>query len=336
MPAAIVPWLNFAACAALIGAAGAALTHYGDLIARLTGVSRSWVGLILVATVTSLPELITGVAGVTIADTPDIAVGGALGSCTFNLAMLIIADVMMRGEPMYHRTDPGHILSAGFGVILIGFAGTVLIVSRGDLSFRWLHVSAYTPIIVLLYLVAIRAAFLYERRSKPVLPGAGAGERISLTAAIAWYAAAAIVVVLAGAWLPFVGESLAQVMGWHTSFVGTLFVAGVTSLPELAVTISALRIRAVDLVVANLLGSNLFNILVVAIEDIAYFGGPLLASVSPVHAVTAFAAVVMTGILIVAFVFRPETRVLGTFGWASLALLLIYLLSSYAVYLHGH
>ncbi|HET6376032.1 MAG TPA: sodium:calcium antiporter, partial [Methylocella sp.] len=62
MPAALVPWLNFAACAALIGAAGAALTHYGDLIARLTGVSRSWVGLILVATVTSLPELITGVA----------------------------------------------------------------------------------------------------------------------------------------------------------------------------------------------------------------------------------------------------------------------------------
>ena len=57
---------------------------------------------------------------------------------------------------------------------------------------------------------------------------------------------------------------------------------------------------------------------------------------SPAHAISAFAAVIMSGIFIVAMLFKPETRVRGTIGWVSLALLLVYLFSSYAIYLHGH
>ncbi|HZD90393.1 MAG TPA: hypothetical protein VE224_09865, partial [Pseudolabrys sp.] len=79
MTAMLLPWLELLACAALIGLAGPVLTQYGDIIARLTGVSRSWVGLVLLATATSLPELITGISSVTVAGTPNIAVGDALG-----------------------------------------------------------------------------------------------------------------------------------------------------------------------------------------------------------------------------------------------------------------
>ena len=88
--------------------------------------------------------------------------------------------------------------------------------------------------------------------------------------------------------------------------------------------------------IGNLLGSNLFDMLIVAIDDIAYNKGPLLAAVSPAHAISAFAAVIMSGIFIVAMLYKPETRVRGTVGWVSLALLLVYLFSSYAIYLHGH
>jgi Ca2+/Na+ antiporter len=61
----LMPWLEFAFCAALIGMAGPLLTHYGDVMARLTGLSRSWIGLMLLATATSLPELFTGISSVT-------------------------------------------------------------------------------------------------------------------------------------------------------------------------------------------------------------------------------------------------------------------------------
>jgi cation:H+ antiporter len=107
-------------------------------------------------------------------------------------------------------------------------------------------------------------------------------------------------------------------------------------LPELVVTISALRLGALDMAIANLLGSNLFDVLILAIDDLAYMRGPLLSAVSPTHAVTVFAAMIMSGILIVALLYRPATRFRGTIGWASLSLLVIYLLSSYVVYLHGH
>jgi len=334
MTAIVIAWAKFGICAALIGLTGPALIRYGDIIARRTGVSRTWIGLVLLATATSLPELFTGVSAVTLAAAPNIAVGDALGSCVFNLLMLVLLDAMYRGEPVYSRMDQGHILTAGFGVILIGLVGAMLLLGRNDLKF--LHVGAYTPIIIVLYLVAMRAAFVYERRRPLSETTKDTDPNVTLRMAATRYLAAAVVVVVAGTWLPFVGIEIADVMGWRTTFVGTLFVAGATSLPELVVTISALRVGALDMAIANLLGSNLFDMLVLAIDDLAYLQGPLLSAVSPTHAVTAFAAVIMSGIVIVALLYRPATRFHGTIGWVSLSLLIVYLLSSYAIYLHGH
>jgi cation:H+ antiporter len=137
-----------------------------------------------------------------------------------------------------------------------------------------------------------RAAFVYERRTKapPELRGKS---DITLRTALFRYSAAAVVVIATGPWLPFIGRESAEVMGWNTTFVGMLRIAGATSIPELVVTIIALRLRAVDMAIGNLLGSNLFDILVLAIDDIAYTKAPLLSSVSPANAITAFAAVIM-------------------------------------------
>lgn len=98
MTAALLPWLKFALCILVIGLAGPLLIKYGEIISRLTGLSRSWIGLVLLATATSLPELITGISAVTAADTPNIAVGDALGSCLFNLAMLVLLDELSRED----------------------------------------------------------------------------------------------------------------------------------------------------------------------------------------------------------------------------------------------
>lgn len=336
MTATLLPWLKFAVCVAMIGLAGPVLTRNGDVIARLTGLSRSWIGLVLLATATSLPELFTGISAVTVADAPNIAVGDALGSCLFNLVMLVLLDELSREEPMYRRIDQGHILTAGFGVVLIGAAGAFLLLSQDTLEFRVLHVSGYTPFIIVIYLVAMRAAFVYERRIRPPPELAKIEGGIALRSAALRYAAAASVVVVAGSWLPFVGQEIAEAMGWKTTFVGTLFVAGATSVPELVVTVSALRLGAVDMAIGNLLGSNLFDVLILAADDLAYLKGPLLGAVSPAHAITAFAATIMSGIFIVAMLYKPETRLRGIIGWVSLSLLVVYLLSAYAVYLLGH
>lgn len=70
------------------------------------------------------PELITALSAVMVAAAPNVAVGHALGSCVFNLTMLVVLDEASRDEPIYRRVDQGHILTAVFGVILIGTDGS--------------------------------------------------------------------------------------------------------------------------------------------------------------------------------------------------------------------
>ncbi|MDH4101110.1 MAG: sodium:calcium antiporter, partial [Nitrospirota bacterium] len=81
----VVLWLKFILCSAVIVYCGTKLSRYGDVIAEKTGMGRAWTGLILVSSVTSLPELFIGISSVTIAGTPDIALGDIMGSCVFNL-----------------------------------------------------------------------------------------------------------------------------------------------------------------------------------------------------------------------------------------------------------
>jgi cation:H+ antiporter len=330
-------WLQFGTCAVLIGFAGAALSRYGDVIGDKAGLSGTWIGLALLATVTSLPELVTGVSSVTIADAPNIAVGDVLGSCVFNLLILAALDFLHRVEPLYHRAQRGHILSAGFGIILIGLSGLGVMLGNRLAAAGLGHVGAYTPLIVLLYLIAIRTVFSYERTQREDFAEKRADRyaHLSLRQAVTRYALAAAVVVGAGAWLPFLGMRLAVIMGWHDTFVGTLFVAGVTSLPELVVTVAAVRIGALDMGVANLLGSNLFNLCILAIDDLLFLKGPLLSHVSPMHAVSALSAMVMNGVVIVGLLYRPGTRLFRCVGWISLALVTLYLVNSYMLFLHG-
>jgi len=125
-------------------------------------------------------------------------------------------------------------------------------------------------------------------------------------------------------------------MGWGHSVVGTLLVAAVTSAPEVAVTISALRIGALDMAIANLLGSNLFDIIILAVDDLFYSRGPLLAHVDASHALTAFTAVMMSTLVTVGLIFRPQRRVVLGLTWISLGLLMLYVLNSWILFGQSH
>lgn len=340
MPSDTAPlliWLQFGACALLIAFGGTQLSRYGDIIGDKTGLSASWIGIVLLATVTSLPELVSGISSVTLADVPDIAVGNVLGSCMVNLAMLVVVDFLYRHESFYRRASRGHILSAGFGIVLIGFTALNLQLRHKTDSLAIGHVGIATPILFLLYALAVRSLMTYEREQIREFAEDVADRYPGMTLrdAVTGYALSAIVVVLAGTWLPFVGARLAQAMGWHDSFVGTLFIAGATTLPELAVTVSALRIGALDMAVANLLGSNLFNIVILAIDDLLFLDGPILANVSPIHAISAISAMIMTGTAILGLTYRPKERLLRTVGWVSVGLFTIFLLNSYVLYRYG-
>ena len=330
-------WIQFLLCVVLIGLAGVKLSRYGDAIADKTGLGGTWIGVVMLASVTSLPELVTGISSVSVANTPDIAVGDVLGSCVFNLLLIGVLDLISRDESVYRLASRGHILSAGFGIILIGLAGFGLLLATKGSSVQLWHLGLYSPVILVLYAVSMRSVFLYERAQVKEFTEAetDAYPQLSLRTAVLRYVAAAAVVLFAGAWLPFVAKELAVQMGWYESFVGTLFVAFVTSLPEMVVTVAALKLGAVDMAIGNLFGSNLFNIGILAVDDLFFLSGPLFDSVSSSHAVSAFSAIMMTGAAVVGLLYRPRTRVLQTAGWVSIFLFVVYLVNSYILFIHG-
>lgn len=322
--------LQFALCALLIGRAGYVLSESADRIARATGLTGGWVGLALLATVTSLPELASGISAVTWVDAPNLAVGNVLGACVFNLLFLAVLDLLQRRQPMYHHASASHLLSAAFGVVMLGFVAMSLVL--GERAPALFNVGLYSPLLLALYLFALKSVFAHERAQAAAAPdGPADGLRREW-----WrFGIAAAVVLAAGTWLPELADRLAQQMGWSRSFVGTLFMAVVTTLPEIAVTLSALRLGALDMAIGNLLGSNLFNLTILAVDDLFYLRGPLLADAAAVHLGSAAAAVLMTGLVMVGLVLRPQGRVLRVTSWVSIGLLAAYGLNAAFVFLYG-
>jgi cation:H+ antiporter len=327
-------WLQLAVCAAAILIAGSRLARYGDAIAYHTGLGGNWVGLVLIATVTSLPELMTGVSAVTMADVPDIAVGNVLGACVLNLAMLVVLDVLHRQASIYSVASQGHVLGAAFGIVMLGVTAFGVLAAP-HLPLRIGHVGAPTLLLLALYAVAIRSIYQYERGVRAAAAAEEKPPPLTLRQAAWRYAVAAAVVVAAALRLPFVAESLAAAMGWSESFVGTLLVALATTLPELTVTVTAVRIGALDMAIGNLLGSNLFNLALLGLDDLLYLRGPLLAAVAPAQALSAISAAVMAGALIIALVARPRARLLNLAGWTSVLIGLVYFLNAWLHFRHG-
>lgn len=326
-------WAEFIAVALIIVVCGTQLSKYGDVIAEKTGLGRAWTGLIIMASITSLPELITGVSAVTVADVPDIAAGNVIGACVMNLLILALLDPMDKGSPIFLKVGQSHVLSAGFGVLLLGTVSASVFLEDFMPAFR--HVGLYTPALFVLYVTGIRVVYAYEKKYISRIAEETVEklkyDHISGKRAAFMYALNAVIIIIVAAWLPFIAGRAADATGLAESFMGTLFVALTTTLPELVVSFAAIRLGAHDLAIGNLLGSNMFNITLLGLDDLLYGKGPLLSVVSKSHAITALFAILMTAIVLVSITYRPERKA-TRFGWDSMAMLILGVLSMYFVY----
>lgn len=301
MPLAI---LGFILCAASIWFSGTHLARLGDRLAELTGMGRAWLGLVLMATVTSLPELFVGISSAGIHGNADLAVGDVLGSCVFNLLILSVLDAFHRGPGLLRTVGPKQVLSATLGIVLLALVGFGLFLPEQYVVMGW--VGGLSLVFVVVYVVAMR--LVYEHLGQAPVADEEARDRSGLRRVLLWYAVHAAVVITAALFLPGFAETITEETGLKASFVGTLLLATSTSLPEVAVSVAALRIGALDMAVSNLLGSNLFNIVILAIDDLVYRGGVLLKDASDAHLVSAFSTIIMTAIVIVGLTFRTAPK----------------------------
>ncbi|MEW6417656.1 MAG: sodium:calcium antiporter [Nitrospirota bacterium] len=327
-------WLGFLICTLAIVYSGTRLSKYGDIIAEKTGLGRAWIGLVLMASVTSLPELVTGISSVTYAGVPDIAVGDVLGSCVFNILIIAILDALYRIMPISAKAHQGNILSAGFGILLLSMVTASIFLGKYIYPLGW--IGPYSLFFIIIYFIAIRLVYSYEKRQISALIKEKAIELrykdISTKTAIVNYSLNAVVVIIAATFLPEIGEGIAETTDLGQTFVGNIFIALSTSLPEVVVSMAAVKIDAIDLAIGNLFGSNIFNILILAIDDIFFIKGPLLSFANPNHIISALSAIAMTTIAIVGLTYRAEKKPLFL-AWDSIGILLIYLINLMLLYM---
>jgi len=302
------------------------VAKYGDIIARKTGLGGIWIGVVLLALVTSLPELFTGISAITLVGAPDLTIGNLFGANAFNLLNLAFLDIICHNGSLLRAVGPGHRLTGWFSLVLVLVPAVSVFISRFcALGIGW--IGWYTPIIILLYLFFIRKLLRFEQRQpSPKAAGLNYGE-ISLRRVYGYFAVSAMFIIGAGMWLAIIGEEIAVSTGWGQSFVGSLFIGFTTTLPEITVSFAALRMGAVDMAVANMIGSNLFNMTIIPIDDLLYHQGPVLAAVSANHLITALAVMVMTGIFIAGLHLKPGR--LCRLSWWNCSLIVLFLLAAY-------
>jgi len=328
-----VVWLKFVVCVVIILFSGTRLAQYGDAIAKKTGLGRIWIGLVAIAIVTSIPELVTSISAVTLVKSPDLAVGNVLGSCTFNLTLFALADLMYRPAPVLSQISSRHLLSVILGIVMLGLVASGMLLGGFALPLLG-KINVLSVVIVVVYLAGIWWIYRSARRHQTqVVEVTLPGEKELLRKTMYLRFALAAAAIIGGAiWLSFVGDEISATYGWHSSFVGSSLVAVTTSLPELVVTVAAVRLSALDMAAANIFGSNMFDLVIISASDFAYRQGPIFSSISSIHLLTIASAVAMNVVVIAALRLRPKYDKHIFRRWYDAPLVAIYVFGMIAVY----
>jgi cation:H+ antiporter len=325
--------LIFLGLAVVIVIAAMFLAKFADGLADQTGLGRTVTGLILLAGATSLPEFSIGFNAVRM-NAVDLTAGDVLGSSLINLLILAVLDLFNRTPGrLFSRLASGHALS---GIVACLMTGIVLLGILLDSSFTFLRLGPCSWALILTYLICSRLLYLDQRASAAVAPpdivASPHSNGLSMTANLAGFMACGAVIFFIAPKLAHTADELAMQTGLGRTFFGTVFVAMMTSLPEAISTLSAMRLKANDMAIGNILGSNAFNMLILGLTDFAS-DKPVLSLVSSVHAITAACVIITTCATILCLLYRAEKRWWIIEPDAALVILLI-LGSLYLVYLN--
>lgn len=323
--------VGFIIAAAIILVSGARLTKYGDIMAGMLGWSKMFMGLLLISFVTSLPELMTGVSSIVFIDAPDLAVGDIVGSCAFNILIISIMDLFYdKKKPLTSVAQIGHVIAAAFGIIMLCLVALGIVMPTIFGNIAW--VGGFSFVFLALYLVAIRVVFLYERkRPHSISTDEQHSHSLTLKQVIFKYITNAVFVMLAALLLPYFGEHIAIKTQIDQSFFGTVFLAFSTSLPEIVVSVAAIRMGTIDLAIGNIFGSNIFNIGILALDDLFYTKGPIFLFTNPNHIIPVLGTIIITAIGIIGIVFREEKK--WKLALDSAVIVIVFVLMTVLLYL---
>ena len=270
----------FLASAVVVIYLGNQLAKYGDALATLTGWGRLFVGSILVALATSLPELSTNISAVRLdPPNPELALGNVMGANMVNMFTLAVVALFFGGKRFLQQVAPEQGYLILLAAIMTGL-GILFAAVKMDLSLWQIGLSSV--ILLVVYTVGMRVVYV-KRPQEAEGDGADSSAGMSLRRAWVMFGLISAGVVVAGFFLAYSVDQIATITGIASSTLGILAVSLVTTMPEAAATIAAARMGAADLGVGNIYGSCVFNIIILSLADPFYRQGILVNQSEAAH-----------------------------------------------------
>lgn len=335
-------WIKFIVCALVILWAGVKLAKYGDVIAEKTGISKLFIGTIVLAMITSLPELSSGISAVTSLKIPDLAVANVVGSCLINLLAIAFLDFVYNKKgkgPILGEAGFGHVLAAGLSILLLSLCLAGILSSLLLVPISLWVVSFYSVAIFLVYILCERLICRFEGREcdrflEKKIQKTEKQEFEKNTAASAYtkFLLLAILVAAASSYLPAIAREMAIAYNLSYTFSGSVFMSLACSLPEIAVAFSAMMIGSIDMAIASLIGSNIFNIAAIFFFDFFYGEAPIFSQLSLSNAFLCAMAIFMTAIAIMGLIYRSHKGVEKKIRWDAIGLVVAYIFAMLILY----
>lgn len=327
MPAPLV-YIGYILMVALIVVLSIKLGKYVDIIDAKSNISGAFIGGVLLAAVTSLPELFTSLSAVWVVHENSMIIGNILGSDLINLAFFgTILLIFGRGMKKV-KFSPFYYVALGVSLAMYALVAVGLYFGK-YMQLTWY--SAVSPLILVLYVLYVR--------SMPKTAEADDDEKddgITLKQAVVRFVICAVALIGASVCMTYLTDLVSELIGLtDMTFVGALFLGIATSLPELLSSITLCHRGNYNAAAGNIVGSNIFNFTILFVADVFAFtpGGSnvYLMNDSSLHLlIFGVAATVVTGIMMfVQNKFRPKKYVaIGVYALNAVTpvLYIIYLL----------
>ncbi len=337
--------LEFLIAGGVVLALSIRLTHEADQLERLTPLSELWIGMLLLAFVTSLPEAVNSIGATLLEGALDLGVGNLTGSNMFNLLIIVALDLAQGPGPILLMVKESQVFVAAAGILLMAAVGGAIahgipsgaVSGLGGLTSITFSVAIFVAFLVVSWLLVNRDDGPPVTEEKPELP-----PNTSLKRTVTIFSLAAVGVVFASIWLLNICNTMAIrpiTIGTHHiilghSFVGSFLLAMATSLPELFVSLGALKLGRVNMAVANILGSNIMNMSFIPIMHLVSRQMGFYSAISPSSLVMLFAAITMTTLFIVGLLAQSKRSFLSL-GWEACSILVVYATAAVLVFRMG-
>ncbi len=279
------------------------LADYVDLIDKKTNISGAFIGGVILAAVTSLPELFTSISSVTIVKQPSMVIGNILGSNIFNMTILGLMIFFASKRFIKLPIGTSHLKSALFSLVMFGLIFCTIFL---NLDFSIFHFSIYSLAIIAIYILSVR--FM---ASDNVDDDSEANSNLTLKQIVIRFVFAAIALVSVSITITFVTDKLASLLKLDATLAGALFLGLATSLPELTSSIALVRKSNFNACVGNIMGSGIFNFLILAISDFIYTKGSVYTGEGQTKSLVLFGTISVS-LVIISLLFKRFAKEYNT------------------------